>query len=103
MGKIIILYWRDIPAQVIARSSRHEQEKHILSPRFAEAIDNAAMRSRAHDSEDYLQAWRRSSGARCGDDLKREAEQKASEIEKEFDDARLARLVANGGLESPEQ
>ena len=97
MAELIVLYWRDIPAQVIARRSRREQVKHVLAERFAEAIDKAAMRSRSHDSDSYLQEWRKSSPEPCGDDLASVALTRAKKIEEEFDEKRLAELVANGG------
>ena len=44
MPKLTTLYWRDIPAQVIAKE-RREKAKLVLSERFALAIDKAAMRA----------------------------------------------------------
>src|SRR3989337_1141671 len=52
-----ILYWRDIPAQVKVRSGK-ERLARSLSPRFQEAIDEAAMRARTTGSDDYLEEWR---------------------------------------------
>ena len=57
MVKQIIIYWRDIPSQVIAQRGR-KREKAVLSQRFQEAIDRAAMRSNAHDTDSYLADWR---------------------------------------------
>ena len=54
MAQLITLYWRDIPAQVIAergRGRKREQAKLELSRRFSIAIDEAAMRDGA-DSTD---------------------------------------------------
>ena len=44
MAKLICIYWRDIPAQVVGREGRKNVKK-VLAPRFAEAIDRAAMRA----------------------------------------------------------
>jgi hypothetical protein len=68
-----------------------------LSPRFQEAIDRAAMRSGAHGSDAYLEAWRRAAPTPCGDELESEAETAAQRLEVEFDEARLATLVSAGG------
>ena len=97
MAELIVVYWRDIPAQVIVRRSRREQVKHILHERFSTAIDKAAMRTRAHDSDSYLQEWRKSAPEPCGDNLAMEAVKRAKELEETFDEQRLAVLVANGG------
>ncbi len=99
MAKITILYWRDIPAQVIAKAGR-QAAKRVLTERFEKAIDRAAMRSRARDTDAYLAEWRRGEPTPCGDDLEAEAEAAASRLESEFDDDRLAALVAAGGREA---
>ena len=59
MAQLFIVYWRDIPAQVIARAGR-QSAKRELTARFQEAIDRAAMRSGAHGTDAYLAEWRRS-------------------------------------------
>jgi hypothetical protein len=96
MPQLILLFWRDIPAQVIAREGRRSV-KRLLSPRFAEAIDKAAMRAGAHGSDAYLDAWRRSDPEPCGADLESAADVRALATETAYDEARLASLVANKG------
>ena len=44
MAQLIKMYWRDIPAQVIAKRGR-KTAKVMLASRFQEAIDRAAMRA----------------------------------------------------------
>jgi hypothetical protein len=95
MAQLIIVYWHDIPAQVIAKAGR-SSAKRELSPRFQDAIDRAAMVSGEHGTDAYLAAWRRDVGA-CADDLEAAAGAAAARIEAEFDDARLAKLVSSGG------
>ena len=70
MGQLTIVYWRDIPSQVIARSGR-ANEKRMLPDRFQEAIDMAAMRDGASGSDAYLGDWRRTDPVECGEDLAR--------------------------------
>jgi len=96
MAQITILYWRDIPAQVIAKAGR-KTAKRVLSERFEKAIDRAAMRSGARDTDAYLAEWRRADPVPCGDDLEAEASAVADRLEGEFDDERLAVLVKAGG------
>ena len=96
MGQITILYWRDIPAQVIARQGR-QSAKRVLSARFAEAIDRAAMRAGLTGTDAYLQAWRRSPASPCGDDLEAAAAAVAARLEDAFTDQLLRTMVVNGG------
>lgn len=99
MATLTVLYWRDIPAQVIARAGR-KNAKHVLSDRFQEAIDKAAMRSGARDSQAYLAEWRRGEPIPCSADLEGEAARLAARLEAEHSDERLAALVAAGGRDA---
>lgn len=99
MADLVVVYWRDIPAQVIARAGRRNQVKLELSPRFAEAIDIAAMRGGARDAEAYLAEWRKADPIDISDDLEAEAKGMAQWIEDQYDDARLKALAKNGGRE----
>ena len=100
MATLTIVYWRDIPAQVIAKAGR-VNAKRVLDVRFEKAIDRAAMRSGAKDNDSYLAEWRRADPIPCGDDLEAEATAVAARLEAEFDDARLKRMSDNGGRETP--
>ena len=100
MAQLITLYWRDIPAQVIAergRGRKREQAKIELSRRFAIAIDAAAMRDGADSTDDYLAEWRRGDPVECGEDLEAEAAAKAAELEEDYTADRVRQLVENGG------
>jgi hypothetical protein len=96
MAERQIVYWRDIPAQVIVRR-RREAAKRELPERFIQAIDRCAMDVGARDSETYLADWRKGAPEPCGDDLAAEADACAAALEREYDAARLAALVANAG------
>ena len=100
MGQVVTLYWRDIPAQVVAekgRGRKREQAKIELNRRFALAIDEAAMRDGADSTDDYLADWRRGEAVECSDDLETEASRVAEQLESHFDSKMLANLVNNGG------
>jgi cvfA/B/C family virulence factor len=102
MPDLTIVYWRDIPAQVIVKRGR-VSAKRQLTERFEKAIDRAAMRAKLRDTDSYLAEWRRAQPQPCGEDLEAEAQSAADRLEKEYSEERLATLVANGGLEgSPE-
>ena len=68
---LIIISWRDIPAQVVVKHGR-ETAKVQLTHRFQEAVDRAAMRAGKGSSDAYLADWKRSDPAPCGGDLKAE-------------------------------
>ena len=99
MARLTILYWRDIPSQVIVKAGR-KTAKRELPERFIRAIDAAAMRSGAQSTDAYLADWRRAEAGDCGDDLEAEAEAAAERLVREYDDARLARLAANEAREA---
>lgn len=100
MAKLIVISWRDMPAQVLVKLGR-ETAKIQLSRRFQEAIDSAAMRAGKSSSGDYLADWKRSEPRRCGDDLQAEAAAEVQKIEGKYSDADLLRLVRAHGLEQP--
>ena len=58
MADVTIVYWRDIPAQVIVGKGRRGT-KVQLSERFEQAIDRAAMKVGAKDADAYLAEWRK--------------------------------------------
>ena len=79
MANLPILYWRDIPAQVVVKAGR-TSAKRELSPRFQEAIDMAAMKSGTAATDEYLAEWRRGEPSPCGDDLENEASKAAERL-----------------------
>ena len=100
MAQLQIVYWRDIPAQVMVKAGRRNQAKRELSLRFTEAIDMAAMGTGAAETDDYLGEWRRGNTVEVSDDLEREADKAVATIENEYDKDRLVVLVKNGGREA---
>jgi hypothetical protein len=97
MAKLIIVSWRDIPAQVIVKQGR-DSARLQLPQRFQEAIDRAAMRAGKGGSEAYLADWKRSEPIACSDDLQGEAEAEAARIDARYSDEKLIRLIRNKGL-----
>ena len=97
MASLIIISWRDIPAQVIVKRGR-ETAKVQLSQRFQEAVDRAAMRAGKGSSDAYLADWARSTPRPCGDDLQAEAAAEAARLEAQFNDEDLERLIRAKGV-----
>ena len=100
MVKKILVYWRDIPAQVIVQRGRR-REKVQLSARFQDAIDRAAMRAGKGSSDAYLSEWRRvSTTVETPESLRDLAELAAHEFEEQFSDQRLLELIRAHGTAS---
>jgi hypothetical protein len=98
MAQLIIISWRDIPAQVVCKRGR-ETAKIQLSARFQEAVDRAAMRAGKGSSDAYLADWKRSDPQPCGDDIQAVVAATAAEIEARYTDEDLERLIKAKGLQ----
>ena len=97
MAKLITVYWREIPAQVIARRGR-ETLKLPLSKRFHDAIDRAAMRAGKGSSDLYLEEWRRVPRNFAGD-LQETLDAEAAKLEAAYSDEQLEKMIKAGGIE----
>ena len=97
MAKLISIYWRDIPAQVVGRAGRKSSFKKELAPRFAKAIDRAAMRAGRGSSDAYLEDWRRVSEEVEGN-LQVHVDERVAALENEFNAEFLEKVVKAGGL-----
>ena len=98
MAKLILISWRDVPAQVVVKRGR-ETGKVQLSQRFQEAVDRAAMRAGKSGSQDYLNDWKRGEPRECGDDLQLEAQAEAQRIEAAYSDEDLLRIIRAHGVD----
>ncbi|HEY7969025.1 MAG TPA: virulence factor [Candidatus Limnocylindrales bacterium] len=96
MATLTVIWWRDIPAQVLARDGRRSS-KVQLHPRFQVAIDKAASRAGKRAYNDYIDEWRKVARG-CGDDLEAEVTAESDRLEAEYDKHRLAELIQSGGL-----
>ena len=91
-----VVYWRDIPAQVMVKQGRTAARRQ-LPERFEQAIDRCAMKVGARDADAYLAEWRRGEPVEVEGDLEQAAEAEATRLEAEFDNERIKALIANGG------
>ncbi len=96
MAQVVIVSWRDIPAQVIVGKGRRAQ-KIQLSERFEQAIDRCAMRVGAKDADAYLAEWRKSAPVDVAGSDEDVAKSTATRLEAEYDADRLRALIANDG------
>ena len=95
MPKLITIYWRDIPAQVIGQQGR-QRVKQELEKRFAVAIDRAAMRAGKGSSNAYLEEWRRENRP-CEGDMAAAVREEVARLESQFPDDLLEATVKNKG------
>ena len=92
MAEVTVVYWRDIPAQVIVGKGRRAA-KVQLSERFEQAIDRCAMKIGAKDADAYLAEWRKADPYTVDGDDTEVARSTAASLEAEFDTDRLKTLI----------
>ena len=96
MPDVTIVYWRDIPAQVIVGKGRRGA-KVQLPERFEQAIDRAAMKVGADGTDDYLAEWRKAAPYLVQGEPDAVAKAEAERLDTEYDTARLKALIDNDG------
>jgi hypothetical protein len=96
MNSVTVVYWRDIPAQVIVGKGRRGS-KVQLTERFEQAIDRCAMKVGARDTDSYLAEWRKAAVAEIEGEPDTIAADYAAMLEAEFDTARLKALIDADG------
>lgn len=100
MANLTIVYWRDIPAQVIVGKGRRAA-KAPLPERFEQAIDRCAMKIGAKDDDAYLAEWREADGGPVDGDAQEVANATAARLEADYDAERIRTLIANEGWATP--
>ncbi|MCF6443362.1 virulence factor [Nereida sp. MMG025] len=96
MAQVTIVYWRDMPAQVIVGKGRRGVKK-PLPERFEQAIDRAAMKSGAAGTDDYLAEWRKADPYTVEGADEDVADAEIARIDTEYDQDRIKALIANNG------
>ena len=85
-------YWRDLPSMVVAREGE-SVTKAPLAPRFQEAIDEAAMRLGAIDSDAYLEGWTRGDWTAAEGSGPEVCDRVVADLEQEWDAERLTQYL----------
>ncbi len=96
MPDVTVVYWRDIPAQVIVGKGRRGA-KVQLPERFEQAIDRCAMKIDAKDSDAYLAEWRKAAPYPVEGEQGEVAAAEAARLEAEYDQDRIKQLISNDG------
>ncbi len=99
MAEVTIVYWRDIPAQVIVGKGRRGA-KAKLPERFEQAIDRCAMKVGARDSDAYLADWRKAKPYTAEGVDTEIAAAVVTQLDSAFDPQRIKTLIANDGWEA---
>ena len=98
MPGLTIVYWRDIPAQVIVGKGR-SAARAALPERFEQAVDRAAMKAGLRDGDGYLAEWRRAGPVEMAGEPDRIAAGAAARLDADYPPERLKTLGDNGGRE----
>ena len=96
MPEVTIVYWRDIPAQVIVGKGRRGS-KIRLPERVEQAIDRCAMKVGARDTDAYLAEWRKAPPYEVEGDQDDIARATADRLIAEHDTDRIKALIENDG------
>ena len=103
-NELVVISWRDIPAQVNARAGADKHQV-VLPRRFQRAIDDAAMIADKKTASEYVGEWRRTAltiepEGTVGDEaITAAAETEAKRLDDAFPRERLQRFVDNGGYD----
>ena len=96
MPDVVVVFWRDIPAQVMVGKGRRGSKRQ-LEERFEQAIDRAAMKVNAKDADAYLAEWRKAAPYPKEGEPDAIVEAEALRLEAEYDNDRLKALIAKDG------
>ncbi len=96
--ELIVIYWRDIPAQVNAQEGR-DRPQVVLGGKFQRAVDRAKRKAGIYTADEDIAQWRRESRTISGD-LATEAQAAADAIDLEYTRDRLGLLAYYGGWEA---
>jgi hypothetical protein len=97
-NEVIVIMWRDIPAQVNAQMGR-ERKQVQLSDKFQRAIDRAKRKAHIYTAEEDIAQWRRVSLPLVGD-MTEAAQREADRLDSEYSRERLGKLAFAGGFEA---
>ena len=95
MSNLTIVFWRDIPAQLLIGSGR-KAAKLKLSEKFEKAIDRCAMKVGAKDSQSYLDDWQKKT-VPLDPTNTNSIELEAEKMEKYYTTEKLKALILNDG------
>ncbi len=96
-NEVVVIMWRDIPAQVNGQSGRQRHQV-VLDPKFQRAIDRAKRKAHIVTAQEDVAQWRRVSTP-CDGDPAAAAQDIAARLDADYPEERLGKLAYNGGVE----
>ena len=95
MAQLKIVYWRDIPGQVVFKQGRRNTRLR-LSARFMKAIERAAYRLKKQNKDALFEPWHDIAQIINGD-VKEQAQLLVRQIEEQYSEAVLDKLIRASG------
>jgi hypothetical protein len=95
VAKLKIVYWNDIPGQVVVREGRRNTRIR-LSPRFMKAIERASYRLKKHQKDALFEPWRDVEQPFTGD-VREQAKILVLRLEEDYSEAVLDKLIRSSG------
>ena len=95
MAKLKIVYWNDIPGQVVVREGGRSTRLR-LSPRFMQAIERAAYRLKKLDKNALFDPWHDVEQPFDGD-VQEQARNLVLQLEEQYSEAVLDKLIRASG------
>jgi Virulence factor len=100
MAELTVIRWRDIPLQVVVKGE-NGNARALLTERFQEAVDAAAMVAGLIGSDDYTEQMHMDRRP-CSDDAEAEVASETQRLEAEWTDDQLRAAIRTGGLRESE-
>jgi len=95
VAKLKIVYWRDIPGQVVVREGRRNTRLR-LPARFMKAIERAAYRLKKHQKDALFEPWHDVEQPFNGD-VREQADKLVQRLQEQYSDAVLDKLIRASG------
>jgi hypothetical protein len=98
VAQLKIVYWRDIPGQVVIREGRRSTRLR-LPARFMHAIERAAYRLKKKQQDALFEPWHDVAQPLDGEDIRAQARQLVQHLESHYTDEVLESLIRSSGID----
>lgn len=98
MAQLKIVYWRDIPGQVVIREGRRSTRLR-LPGRFLQAIERAAYRLKKKQQDALFEPWHDVTQPLDGADIRIQARRLVQQLESHYTEEVLETLIRASGID----
>ena len=98
MAQLKIVYWRDIPGQVVIRDGGRSKRLR-LPARFMRAIERAAYRLKKQQQDALFEPWHDVAQPLDGDDIGSQATRLMQQLDAHYTDEVLETLIRASGID----